>query len=240
MRPHTCSSLSEQLSLVRTLDALTKAKEALTHQLSDASLSQLPEFHLRVSLLQSLGYLDPESTTITLKGRALCEINSTQNELLATEMVFSGLLSDLSPSEAVALISSLVFQEKSDVEPELPPSLQAARKDLEALALRTGEEQRSHGLNQIDPFEYARDALRCGMMQVVYEWAEGKPFSEIITCTDIMEGSIVRCIVRLDQACRELCDAARVLGNTELFQKMSLASQAIKRDIVFAASLYVA
>ena len=239
LRPHSCMQLSEQFGLVRTLHALEKAKETLTHQLSDASLSQLPEFHQRVSLLQSLGYLDHDSTTINLKGRALCEINSTTDELLATEMVFSGLLSDLSPAESVALLSALVFQEKSDVEPELPPSLIAARKDLEELALRTGQEQRSHGL-QIDPQEYARDALKCGLMQVVFEWASGKPFAEIITCTDVMEGSIVRCIVRLDQACRELCDAARVLGNTELFQKMQSASQAIKRDIVFAASLYVA
>lgn len=239
LRPHSCMELSEQFGLVKTLHALSRAKETLTHQLSDASLSQLPEFHQRVSLLQSLGYLDPESTTITLKGRALCEINSTQDELLATEMVFSGLLSDLSPAESVALLSALVFQEKSDVEPELPPPLLAARKDLEELALRAGEEQRAHGL-QIDPQEYARDALKCGLMQVVYEWASGKPFSEIITCTDVIEGSIVRCIVRLDQACHELMDAARVLGNTELFQKMKSASEAIKRDIVFAASLYVA
>jgi antiviral helicase SKI2 len=239
LRPHSCTELSEQFGLVRTLHALNAAKETLTHQLSDASLSQLPEFHQRVSLLQSLGYLDPESTTITLKGRALCEINSTQDELLATEMIFSGLLSDLSPAESVSLLSCLVFQEKSDVEPELPPSLVAARKDLEELAIMTGENQRSHGL-QIDPQEYARDALKCGLMQVTYEWACGKPFAEIITCTDVMEGSIVRCIVRLDQACRELMDASRVLGNTELFQKMQAASQAIKRDIVFAASLYVA
>ena len=33
-----------------------------------------------------------------------------QDELVASEMVFAGLLSDLSPEEAVALISALVFQ----------------------------------------------------------------------------------------------------------------------------------
>eukprot|EP00983_Pelagomonas_calceolata_P114395 1160090-Pelagomonas_calceolata.AAC.5 len=32
------------------------------------------------------------------------------DELLATELVFSGVLKDLSPAEAVALISALVFQ----------------------------------------------------------------------------------------------------------------------------------
>ena len=34
--------------------------------------------------------------------------------------------------------------------------------------------------------------------------------------------------------------SARVMGNTALFQQMEAASQLIKRDVVFAASLYVA
>ena len=75
-------------------------------------------------------------------------------------------------------------------------------------------------------------------LQVVYEWAMGTPFEEISRLTDVMEGSIVRCVVRLDEQCRQLMDAARVMGNTALFQQMEAASAAIKRDVVFAASLY--
>jgi antiviral helicase SKI2 len=61
---------------------------------------------------------------------------SPQDELVATEMVFSGVLSDLTPAEAVALLSALVFQEKSDVEPVLNEALAAARADLTALTLQ--------------------------------------------------------------------------------------------------------
>lgn len=38
---------------------------------------QMPEFHQRVLILQQLGYVSPDGT-VTLKGRAACEINSTQ------------------------------------------------------------------------------------------------------------------------------------------------------------------
>jgi hypothetical protein len=38
---------------------------------------QMPEFHQRVGVLQQLGYVSPDGT-VTLKGRAACEINSTQ------------------------------------------------------------------------------------------------------------------------------------------------------------------
>jgi antiviral helicase SKI2 len=75
--------------------------------------------------------------------------------------------------------------------------------------------------------------------QVAYEWALGTPFQEICELTDVMEGSIVRAVVRLDEVCREFRDAARVMGNTVLFQQMVDAQTSIKRDVIFAASLYV-
>lgn len=49
---------------------------------------------------------------------------------------------------------------------------------------------------------------------------------------------IVRCIQRLEETCRDVRNAARVIGDPVLFQKMQEASKLIKRDIVFAASLY--
>lgn len=75
---------------------------------------------------------------------------------------------------------------------------------------------------------------------MVYEWACGTAFGEICTRTSVMEGSIVRCIVRLAEVTRELGAAARVMGDTALFDKMEQASDLIKRDVVFAASLYLA
>lgn len=65
-----------------------------------------------------------------------------------------------------------------------------------------------------------------------------KPFAEIARLTDVQEGIIVRCIQRLDETCREMRNAARVTGEPTLHAKMEAASNMIKRDIVFAASLY--
>ena len=89
------------------------------------------------------------------------------------------------------------------------------------------------------PQDFVCSTLNFGLVEVVWEWARGTPFSDICGLTDAMEGSIVRAIVRLDETCREFRDAARVMGNTALYQQMEAASAAIKRDIVFAASLYV-
>lgn len=57
--------------------------------------------------------------------------------------------------------------------------------------------------------------------------------------TEIQEGIIVRCIQQLNETIRDVKDAARIIGEPTLQQKMEDASNAIKRDIVFAASLYM-
>ena len=60
-----------------------------------------------------------------------------------------------------------------------------------------------------------------------------QPFEQITDLTDVAEGTIVRCITRLDETCREVRDAARVIGDAELFKKMEEAQLKIKRDSKF-------
>ena len=91
----------------------------------------------------------------------------------------------------------------------------------------------------VSPQSYIQENINPGLVEVVYEWAKGTPFKEICTLTTVEEGVIVRCITRLDETCRDLRNAARVIGDQKLFEKMEKASTLIKRDIVFAASLYV-
>lgn len=66
-----------------------------------------------------------------------------------------------------------------------------------------------------------------------------QPFAEIVQLTNVLEGSIVRCITRLDETCKEVRNAARIIGDATLYRKMEEASRLIKRDIVFASSLYL-
>jgi hypothetical protein len=61
-----------------------------------------------------------------------------------------------------------------------------------------------------------------------------QPFEQITDLTDVPEGTIVRVITRLDETCREVRDAARVIGDGELFRKMEEAQVKIKRDSEFA------
>ena len=57
--------------------------------------------------------------------------------------------------------------------------------------------------------------------------------------TDIFEGSIIRCMRRLEELLRQMCQAAKSIGNTELECKFAEGITKIKRDIIFANSLYL-
>ncbi|KAG8127653.1 putative Helicase SKI2W-like protein [Naja naja] len=196
--------------------------DQLRFLLSDQSLLLLPEYHQRVEVLRSLGYIN-EGGAVELKGSVARQISN--HELLLTQLLLDNALTDLRPEEIVALLSCTVCQVRTQVEPQLPSVLQK-------IALL----QRKCGLQEsVEDFV---EQYKFGLVEVVYEWARGMPFAEIAHLTDVQEGIIVRCIQRLDETCREMRNAARVTGEPTLHAKMEAASNMIKRDIVFAASLY--
>ncbi|XP_042452594.1 DExH-box ATP-dependent RNA helicase DExH11-like isoform X1 [Zingiber officinale] len=233
---HGCTKLNEHIMLMKEQSRHKEEVNALKFQMSDDALQQMPDFQGRIDVLKEIYCIDSD-LVVQLKGRVACEMNSGE-ELICTECLFENQLDDLEPEEAVAIMSSLVFQQNNTTEPSLTPKLAYAKKRLYDTAIRLGQLQAQFKLS-IDPVEYARDNLKFGLVEVVYEWAKGTPFADICELTDVPEGLIVRTIVRLDETCREFKNAASIMGNSSLYKKMETASNAIKRDIVFAASLYV-
>ena len=93
---------------------------------------------------------------------------------------------------------------------KLTATLQAGVDRIKDTAKRVAEAQLDEGMSTpVD--EYLR-TLHFGLAEVVYAWARGIPFKDITELTDVQEGAIVRCIVRLDETCRDIRNAARVIG----------------------------
>eukprot|EP00117_Sycon_ciliatum_P018011 scpid85764/ scgid1370/ Helicase SKI2W; Helicase-like protein len=184
-------------------------------------------------VLRHLSYID-EDSSIKLKGKVAREMHN--QEVLVTELLFKNKLTHLEPSEIVALLSCIVFQQKRCSEPKLTPVLQQGKKDVLEVAKSIAVIEGQCGLD-VTPEDYD-NILHFGLVEVVYEWARGMPFADITDITDVDEGTIVRCIQRLDEACKDVRNAARLYGDPAFFAKMEKASELIKRDIVFAASLY--
>ncbi|KAL1921783.1 uncharacterized protein VTP21DRAFT_10425 [Calcarisporiella thermophila] len=229
-----CSDFDEHYFLVHGERLLKQRIDDLRHSLSDQNLELLPDYEQRVEVLRRLQFVDANDT-VQLKGRVACEINSA-DELILTELIFENTLAEFDPAEIVALLSCFVFQEKNPSIPNLTPKLERGRDIILRIASHCAQIQQECGV-----FAHGEEnlfGLNFGLVEVVHEWAKGMPFKFITDLTDILEGSIVRCITRLDETCREVRGAARMIGDTTLAKKMEEAQGMIKRDIVFAASLY--
>ncbi|KAG9192964.1 putative ATP-dependent RNA helicase [Alternaria panax] len=211
---------------------------ALRQLMSDQNLQLLPDYEQRIHVLKDLGFID-EGSRVELKGKVACEIHSA-DELVLTELVLENVLAEYEPEEIVALLSAFVFQEKTDVEPTLTANLERGVAKIVEISEKVNKIQTLHQviLSADDSNDFVSKP-RFGMVEVVYEWARGMSFNRITDLTDVMEGTIVRVITRLDETCREVKNAARIIGDPTLFQKMGTCQELIKRDICNCASLYL-
>ncbi|KAG6296213.1 hypothetical protein E4U46_002883 [Claviceps purpurea] len=210
----------------------------LKQSLSDQNLQLLPDYEQRIQVLKELEFID-SATRIQLKGKVACEVHSG-DELVLTELILDNVLAEFEPAEIAALLSAFVFQEKTLVEPTLTGNLERGRDTIIAISEKVNDVQtRLQVIQSADDSNDFASKPRFGLMEVVYEWARGMSFKNITGLTDILEGTIVRTITRLDEVCREVKNAARIVGDPELYTKMQEAQELIKRDITAVASLYM-
>ncbi|KAH8378229.1 hypothetical protein KR093_010312 [Drosophila rubida] len=199
------------------------------------SLLQMDELKYRKRVLRRMGYCKP-GDVIEFKGRVACELSSA-DELLITEMMFNGVFNELSAPQAVALLSCFVCDEKSSESPKSATELSGPLRALQNLARRIAKVSSECKL-QLDEDNYV-DKFKPFLMDVVLAWCKGSTFLSVCKMTDIFEGSIIRCMRRLEELLRQLCQASKTIGNTDLENKFSEGIRLLKRDIVFAASLYL-
>ena len=224
------------MAYAHKMDVTEKAKllrrEARSHQ----ALVMKDDLKRMKRVLKRLGFIDAENV-LQLKGRVACEIN-TVDELVTTEMIFNGVFNDLRPEQVVALLGCMCFEEKKK------EGEQKVREDMEAPFGKLKETARAVGKVvqeckiALDPEEYA-EGFNPDMIEVLYAWTLGAKFAEVIKLTDIFEGTIIRIIRRLDEMLRQLASASHAIGDHTLKEKFEEASKAVRRDIVFAASLYL-
>uniref|UniRef100_A0A8C4RKD4 Exosome RNA helicase MTR4 n=1 Tax=Erpetoichthys calabaricus TaxID=27687 RepID=A0A8C4RKD4_ERPCA len=178
---------------------------------------QMDELKCRKRVLRRLGFAT-SLDVIEMKGRVACEISSA-DELLLTEMVFNGLFNDLTSEQATALLSCFVFQENANEMPKLTEQLAGPLRQMQECAKRIAKVSAEAKL-EVDEEQYL-NSFRPHLMDVVYTWANGSTFAQICKMTDVFEGSIIRCMRRLEELLRQMCQAAKAIGNTELENKFA-------------------
>eukprot|EP00871_Galdieria_phlegrea_P005458 jgi/Galph1/5913/GphlegSOOS_G4559.1 len=208
--------------LCRQLDAYKKREEmetqlkAVRRQIRlGKGLILRDELKRMLRVLRRLGFINQENV-VERKGRTACEVN-TADELVLTELMFHGVFNEMKSEVTVALLSCFVYDEKQDDQLQFSnDDLKHAFQTLQTIARRVGTVTKECKI-PIDVDEYVQ-SFDPSMMNVVYVWCKGSNFAEICKMTNIFEGSIIRCMRRLEELLRQLCAAAHSIGNQELEQ----------------------
>ena len=231
-------SIDERLRKLAEKGALEAAARACDDEAVRLASNEFAEQTGRMqTLLRRLGHMDAENV-VQLKGRAAAEIDSC-DELIAAELLLNGTFNELPPAAAVALCACLIAEQvdrvkkAQPVHADLMAPYQAVCDHARALAA---------ALNAARIPTDERDFVARfdgSLINVVYAWANGATFEALTGMCDLFEGSIIRAIRRLSELIDEMQSAAKAIGNDDLFKTFDDGAKLIRRDIVFAASLYV-
>ena len=203
-------------------------------------------------VLRRMDYID-ENNIILRKGKIACEITTTdQDELLLVELLFRGVFNDMEVELIVALLSCLVNGHKTPDSFDPGEKYHAPLRKLYDISGWISKVSTDVGLNGQDDFSLPTMApvnsntsnsekVMPSLIDVTYKWAKGAKFTEVIQETDAFEGDVVRMMRRLEELLRQMATAAKspAVGSQLIYEKMMAGIQKIKRDIVFASSLYV-
>ncbi|KAL5813687.1 hypothetical protein ACOSQ4_024328 [Xanthoceras sorbifolium] len=228
--------IEQKLKVLHMKQELNAKIKSIKRQMrSSTELAFKDELKARKRVLRRLGYVTSDDV-VELKGKVACEISSA-DELTLTELMFNGVLKDLKVEEMVSLLSCFVWQEKLQDATKPREELELLFTQLQDTARRVAKVQLECKV-QIDVESFV-NSFRPDIMEAVYAWAKGSKFYEIMEITQVFEGSLIRAIRRLEEVLQQLILAAKSIGETELESKFEEAVSKIKRDIVFAASLYL-
>ncbi|GKV00378.1 hypothetical protein SLEP1_g13072 [Rubroshorea leprosula] len=237
---HPCFKQSQdehQITYFKRKAEVNHEIQQLKSKMRDSQLQKFrDELKNRSRVLKKLGHIDADGV-VQLKGRAACLID-TGDELLVTELMFNGTFNDLDHHQVAALASCFIPVDKSSEQTQLRTELAKPLQQLQETARKIAEIQRECKL-EINVDEYVESTVRPYLMDVIYCWSKGASFADVIQMTDIFEGSIIRSARRLDEFLNQLSAAAQAVGETDLERKFAVASESLRRGIIFANSLYL-
>lgn len=166
-------------------------------------------------VMRRLGILDKHDI-VQDKGRVAGEISSG-DELIITELLLSGFFSGLSSKEIAAILTVFIHDESGGAGADnskfhiKDPNLARAYSDVLKQAQKMFEIYADCKLN-IDKETYL-SGFKPQMIDVALKWCEGASFAEVCKISDLFEGSIIRCLRRLDELLKEMSNCAKVMGN---------------------------
>jgi ATP-dependent RNA helicase HelY len=198
---HACPDRGTHERWAGRASQLRRQIEGVERRIRSRTETLARQFDRVLGVLDDLAYVD--GFTIQGKGEILARIYG-EGDVLVAEAIATGLLEGLSPSEAAALISTVVYESRERVprEGEMPtPPASHAFDALRDVYRRVRRAEDQHHV------ELCRE-LDAGFATPVFNWAEGKPLDDVLHEMDMAPGDFVRTCKMLLDLLRQIADVA--------------------------------
>ncbi|WP_018305852.1 DEAD/DEAH box helicase [Desulfitobacterium hafniense] len=168
------------------------------------------EFQFKKNQLTQMGYIREDE----LLPRGECARHIYVQELLVTELIFSGLLETMDDDQLNALLSAIDFEaRKNDYFQRLPVLDWTPLQDL------------ARYIQSVCGPESVRYDPRVAV--IVYSWSQGVSFAEVQRLSNLDEGDIISVIRRTIDLLRQMRDAVK---EPALLQRLKLCMDKLDRD----------
>jgi ATP-dependent RNA helicase HelY len=218
---HACPDRPQHERWAERASKLEREVAALDRRIRSRTETLGRQFDRVVAVLQQLGCV--RGFSLTEKGEQLRQIYA-EGDILVVEAVARGLFDGLSPSEAAALLSAIVYESRERVprRTEIPTRrLRDRFRDLSDIWAAVRKSEDSHQV------ELVRE-LDAGFMPTVFDWAEGKPLEDVLATSGLTPGDFVR-------NCKQLLDLLRqveTVAGPEVAAVARAAHQSVNRSVV--------
>ena len=221
----------QKQNYLNEIEFLTDKIKSLSNLVNQKDLDSMKK------VLKRLNFID-ENEIIQLKGR-IATIITSANEIVLTELLLDGSLSDISPHNMASLMTVFVCDENGKNEDqEIPKELSSAWNHIQTVINKIATVSLECQCD-IDVDKFKR-SFSPDLMGLTLMWSNGISFSSLMeTYSNLYEGSIIRSMKRLDELLNQLAKAADMLENKILKNVFEESSKLIKRGIISSASLYL-
>jgi ATP-dependent RNA helicase HelY len=230
---HRCPHRGAQERQLKRSDRVRQAVEERGRSLRDLRESYWDQCLRVVDVLRHFGCID--GATLTPMGRLIASLRH-DNELLVARVAFSGLLDNLPPAEAAALLACVVEEPREtetlfarQVLKRLPP-LRRRVEALASLAAEVDRVQQSRGV-------FRPVSMHTTFLAATYEWAAGEEdwIRLIRSHFGGHEGDLIRAFRRLIDLCRQLAESPEL--SAPLRAALRDAVKMLDRGIVLESAL---
>ncbi len=231
-------NFGESMKKVEKVEKLKSDLEILKNEMDESSSFLYQNISHMKNMLTDYKYIDNEGK-LTQRGMIGMGINEC-NELLFAYLLDNYLQEDLTYAEWIGLFGLFVEEKDLSHEEKTVSSMKISDKmkniirDLEEESIGIANDELKYKINIGSTYE-----LHYDFVEILYEWAQGIEYGEIIKNRKIFDGNFVKAVLRTQNIVDDVKNICKELKAYEMMVKLENVELPLIRDVAQINSLYI-